>query len=204
VSDVLLVIDVVNSFRHEDGDSLLASFRSRLAGMSETLAQARARDLPVMYVNDAHGDWTGDAPAFVRRAIEAGEGGEVVQALAPLAHERFLFKPRYSAFDHTPLALILEGEQVDRVLIAGAATEGCIVQSAIDARELGLKATILERACATANQNLERVALAYAREVGGVYVSESLDDAVDHSSADGSFGSAGPTGPAADVVLSAS
>jgi nicotinamidase-related amidase len=179
VNDVLLVIDVVNSFRHEDGDRLLASFRSRLAGFSEALAQARGGDVPVIYVNDADGDWTGDAPGLVRRAVEAGKGPDVVEALAPLAHERFLFKPRYSAFDHTPLALVLEDEQVDRVLLAGAATEGCVVQSAIDAREQGFKATILRRACATADESLERVALAYASEVGGVYVAESLEEAID-------------------------
>jgi hypothetical protein len=39
-------------------------------------------------------------------------------------------------------------------------------QSAIDARELGLKATILGPACATADDELERIALAYAAEVG--------------------------------------
>jgi nicotinamidase-related amidase len=167
------------------GARLLASFRSRLAGFTEALAQARAQDLPVIYVNDAHGDWAGDAPSFVRQAIEVGEGADVVEALAPLAHERFLFKPRYSAFDHTPLALILEADHVDRILLAGAATEGCVVQSAIDARELGFKATILGQACATTNEKLERVALAYASDVGGVRVSASLDEAMARNSADG-------------------
>jgi nicotinamidase-related amidase len=177
VKDALLVIDVVNSFRHEDGGTLLASFRSRLAGMTETLAAARAADWPVIYVNDAQGDWRGDAPRFVRQAIDAGKGGDVVEALAPCLEERFVFKPRYSAFDHTPVELILEADRVERVLLAGAATEGCVVQSAIDARELGLKATIIGPACATADEELERIALAYAAEVGGIRIAASLDDA---------------------------
>ena len=88
-----------------------------------------------------------------------------------------MFKPRYSAFDHTPVELILEADRVERVLLAGAATEGCIVQSAIDARELGLKATILGPACATADYELEQIALAYAAEVGGVRIATRLDDA---------------------------
>jgi nicotinamidase-related amidase len=177
VKDALLLIDVVNSFRHEDGGSLLVSFRSRLAGMTEALARARAGDLSVIFVNDAQDDWTGDAPRFVRQAIEAGRGGDVVAALAPRVDERFVFKPRYSAFDHTPVELILEADRTERVLLAGAATEGCVVQSAIDARELGLKATILRPACATANEELERIALAYADEVGGVRIATRLDDA---------------------------
>jgi nicotinamidase-related amidase len=177
VKDALLVIDVVNSFRHEDGGSLLASVRSRLPAITEALAAARAANLPVIYVNDAQDDWRGDAPRFVRQAIEVGKGSDVVEALAPRVNECFVFKPRYSAFDHTPLELILEANRVDRVLLIGAATEGCVVQSAIDARELGLRATILRQACATADEDLERIALAYAAEVGGIRIATRLDDA---------------------------
>ena len=82
-----------------------------------------------------------------------------------------------SAFDHTPLTLILEEDRIDRVILVGAATEGCVVQTAIDARELGLKATIVDRACATADRELEQVAVDYARRVGGVYVVASLAEA---------------------------
>ena len=64
-----------------------------------------------------------------------------------------------------PIFLKLEGR---RVLLVGAATEGCIVQTAIDARELGLKASILVDACATTDPDLEAVALRYAESVVGV------------------------------------
>jgi nicotinamidase-related amidase len=177
MKDALLVVDVVNTFRHEDGDALLASFRQRLETMSSVRADARADSgLPVIYVNDAHGDWTGDAPRFVRQAIDDGEGGDVVGALAPGGEEPFLFKGRYSVFDSTPLALVLEALEVERVLLMGASTEGCIVQSAIDGRDLGLKVTILTGACATADKELERLALAYAERVGGVRLTTGLDD----------------------------
>jgi nicotinamidase-related amidase len=176
VNDALLVVDVVTTFRHDDGDALLASFRQRLETMTGALSGARAdRGLPLLYVNDAHGDWTGDAPAFVRRAIEEGEGGDVVEALAPRDGEPFLFKGRYSVFDSTPLALVLGSLEIERVLLMGASTEGCIVQSAIDGRELGLKVTILTEACATADESLEQVALAYAERVGGCRLAAGLD-----------------------------
>ncbi|HEY7692865.1 MAG TPA: isochorismatase family cysteine hydrolase [Gaiellaceae bacterium] len=157
---------------------MLASFRSRLPAMVETLEQARRDDeLPIVYANDALGDWRGDRPSFVRSAIDRGLGGDVVTALEPRPEERFLFKPRYSAFDRTPLALILEESEVERVVLLGAATESCVVQTAIDARELGLQATIVGPACATADPEVEQVALAYAARVGGVHVVSSLDDA---------------------------
>jgi nicotinamidase-related amidase len=81
-----------------------------------------------------------------------------------------LLKHRYSAFDHTALELLLEARGAERVLIVGATTEGCVVQTALDARERGLKATILADACATTNEELEKTALRYARDVGGIRI----------------------------------
>jgi nicotinamidase-related amidase len=178
LTDALLVVDVVNTFHHDDGEALLASFRARLPAMVAVLRSAREDGRPpIVYINDAFGDWRGDRPSFVRRAIDDGLGGDAVAALAPHAEERFLFKPRYSAFDRTPLALVLEEGAVEHVILVGAATEGCVVQSAIHARELGLKATIVAAACATADPELEEIALDYAVRVGGVHVVSSLDQA---------------------------
>jgi nicotinamidase-related amidase len=47
------------------------------------------------------------------------------------------------------------------------------VQTAIDAREHGLKATILADACATTDPTLEQIALRYAEDVGGIRVQRS-------------------------------
>lgn len=40
----------------------------------------------------------------------------------------------------------------------------------LDAREHGWKVTILASACATTDEELERLALAYAEQVGGIRV----------------------------------
>jgi nicotinamidase-related amidase len=168
--DALLVVDVLADFEHEDGDALLASFRERGSAMAEALAAAREVGIPVVYVNDDRDRWDSDAPSLAREAAE-GPGGDVVRALLPKAGDRVLLKHRYSAFDHTALDLLLGALHVERVLLAGAATEGCVVQTALDAREHGLKATILADACATTDPELEATALRYAEEVGGIRVS---------------------------------
>jgi hypothetical protein len=51
-------------------------------------------------------------------------GGALVREIAPRRDERFVFKPRYSAFDHTPLQLILDELGCERLLLAGMTTEG--------------------------------------------------------------------------------
>jgi len=169
VRDALLLVDVVNDFEHEDGERLLESFRARHGGFLRALGHARADGLTVVYANDSFGDWSGDGPALVRRALE-GRGSELVQAIAPDEDDRFVVKPRYSAFDHTPLALILHELEIERLLVGGMSTEGCVAQTTIDARERGFKVSVLAEACATVDERVERVALEYLEQVVGAFV----------------------------------
>ncbi|HET7807321.1 MAG TPA: isochorismatase family protein, partial [Gaiellaceae bacterium] len=71
---------------------------------------------------------------------------------------------------HTPLELILGELGVERLLLGGLSTEGCVAQTTIDARELGLKVTVLANACATVDEGVERVALEYLEQVAGAFV----------------------------------
>jgi nicotinamidase-related amidase len=169
VRDALLLVDVLNDFEHEDGEKLLESFRSRHDGFVAALERARADGLTVVYANDTYGDWRGNGPALVQRALE-GRGGELVEAIAPDEDDCFVVKPRYSAFDHTPLELILREREVERLLLGGMSTEGCVAQTAIDARELGFKITVLAKACATIDEGIEQVALEYLEQVVGAFL----------------------------------
>ena len=121
--DALLLVDILNDFEHEDGDRLLESFRERQPALVEAIERARAEDVPVVYANDNYGVWDGDAPGLIRRALQ-GRGGDLVEPVAPNEGETFVVKPRYSAFDHTPLELILRDLEVERLLLAGMSTEG--------------------------------------------------------------------------------
>jgi nicotinamidase-related amidase len=172
VRDAFVLVDVVQTFEHEDGEQLLKSFRSRHDGFVRALEQARAAGLPVIYANDNFGIWDGDAPRLVREALD-GPGGELVEALAPRAGETFVTKPRYSAFDHTPLELILRELEAERLLLGGLSTEGCVAQTAIGGRELGFKVTVLADACGTTDEAVEQVAFDYLERVAGAFVERS-------------------------------
>src|SRR5699024_9540540 len=116
VKDALLLVDLINRFDHDDGEKLLEHYREAVPAICRALEHARSSGIPVVYANDADAPWTSDAPGLVRAAIEEGLGGDAVAAIAPGAGEVFVLKPRYSAFDHTPLALILEEAGVERVV----------------------------------------------------------------------------------------
>ena len=173
MKDGLLIVDVFNNFDHEDGDDLRASFYERVPVMVEAIAAARSAEIPVVYVNDQLERWDADAPGLVRAALAVRPGGEVIAPLEPEPGDRFVLKPRYSAFDHTALALLLQELEIERILLIGSATEGCIVQTGIDAREAGFKVTIIADACATNDSGLAEVALRYAEEVGGMRIGDA-------------------------------
>ena len=163
------MIDVLDAFDHDDAQALLDSFRARGEAMARAIETARESGVPVIYVNDDRDRWDSDAPALAREATD-GPGGDVIRDLLPRPGDHVLLKHRYSAFDHTALELLLEAKETERVVVVGAATEGCVAQTALDAREHGLKATILADACATADAELEETALRYTRDVGGIRV----------------------------------
>ncbi len=169
MKDVLLVVDVLNDFEHEDGDKLLESFRERQPALVAALSSARERGIPVIYANDNYGVWDGDARAQVERA-RAGKGSDLIPDIAPKEGDRFIVKPRYSAFDHTPLELILRELETERILLVGMATEMCVTQTAILAREEDFKVTVLADACACIHEENERIALTYLERVAGVRV----------------------------------
>src|SRR5918998_1499842 len=120
MAKALLLVDVIKDFRHEDGGRLLASFRERHPALRRALEDARARGTPVVYANDDAGAWTSDAPELLRRAIETGEAGDLVSEVAPREGDAVVLKPRYSAFDSTPLETLLRERDVDEIVVAGA------------------------------------------------------------------------------------
>lgn len=176
MNDCLLAVDLFSDFAHEDGAKLLEQFRRRSDGVQKALAGARESGLPVVFANDASGVWDGDARALVERAL-AGSGGSLLRPLAPRPDDSFVVKPRYSAFDSTPLDFVLRELGVERLLLIGTATEMCVAQTAIDAREGGYKVTVLTKACVPVDEVDERIALAYLERVVGVRLVESFDDA---------------------------
>jgi nicotinamidase-related amidase len=165
VVEALVVLDVVTTFEHEDGDRLLESVRERAPALVSALRHARGR-IPVIYVNDAFGRWDGDAPGLCARA-KAGKGGDVVRTLLPRPDDLFLFKPDYSGFDGTALAYLLDDLAVTRLVLAGAATEMCVAQTGIGARAGGYQVTVLRDACATVDADAEQISLQYLEHVTG-------------------------------------
>jgi nicotinamidase-related amidase len=167
--DCLLLVDLFNDFAHEDGDALFACFEERFPRLLELIRTCRAERLPITYANDSYGLFDGERGSIIDRA-RGGPAGHLVDGISPIGEERFIVKPRYSAFDYTPLALILEELGIERIILAGMSTEGCVAQTAISAREEGFKVSVVAPACCTVDLELEKIALAYLEHVVGARI----------------------------------
>ena len=114
----------------------------------------------------------------MQRALD-GPGGDVLEAVVPRDEDAFVVKPRYSAFDLTPLELVLGDLDVERILLVGTAAEMCVTQTAIDARERCYKVTVITDACASVDPELEQTALRYLADVTGTWLAASIEEALE-------------------------
>jgi nicotinamidase-related amidase len=173
VTDALLLVDVLKDFRHEDGDALLESYRRRHSALVSLLEDARARDLPVVYANDRGRHAAPEA--VIREAIEEGKAGELVAEIAPADGEPVVLKDAYSAFEAAELRDVLAGLEIERILVAGAATEMCVFQTALDAQRAGFEVSVRGDASANVDDENERIALDYLERVLGLEVVRALE-----------------------------
>jgi len=128
----VLVIDMLNAYRHEDAESLVASVEDVIDPMAGLIAKARKRDdVDVIYVNDNYGDFAADHDDIVRSALE-GQRPDLVKPIVPDKDCRFLTKVRHSAFYATPLDYLLGRLETKRLILTGQVTEQCILYTALD------------------------------------------------------------------------
>ncbi|MGW6841223.1 isochorismatase family cysteine hydrolase [Streptomyces sp. NPDC054958] len=128
----LIVIDMLNSYEHQDAEALVPSVRDALPGMVALLKRARAEDSPVVYVNDNFGRWRSHHGEILQSAL-SGRHRDLVEPIAPDEDALFVVKARHSIFYETPLAYLLGQLEVRRVVLCGQVTEQCVLYSALDA-----------------------------------------------------------------------
>src|SRR5678816_1721525 len=139
----LLIMDMISDFEFEDGPKLYPA-ALRVAGRIQRLRQrAKARGIPVIYVNDNFGRWRSDLRELVEHcAQDQMLGSAVVRRLLPEHDDYFVLKPRHSGFFATPLETLLEHIRVQQVIVTGVSTNQCILFTANDAYVRGYRLAI--------------------------------------------------------------
>lgn len=130
---VVLVVDMMNTYEHEDADALASNVAEIVDPLSKLIFEARARDdVDLIYVNDNYGDFSVEFGDLVRNALN-GARPDLVEPIKPDDQCRFMTKVRHSAFYATSLAYLLNQLKPERLVLTGQVTEQCILYTALDA-----------------------------------------------------------------------
>lgn len=129
----LLVVDMLNAYRHPDAEKLAVSAASVIDPLAALITRARGRsDVAVIYVNDNYGDFTAQWDDIVHNARE-GAHPELVEPILPSRECLRVNKVRHSAFYSTGLNYLLKRLQTRRLILTGQVTEQCVLYTALDA-----------------------------------------------------------------------
>jgi nicotinamidase-related amidase len=160
VSDTaVLVIDMLNAYRHEDAELLVCNVADIIDPLADLIATARERDgVDLIYVNDNYGDFTAARDDIVRSALD-GARPDLIKPIVPDKDCRFLTKVRHSAFYSTPLGYLLGRLETKRLIVTGQVTEQCILYTALDAYVRHLPVVVPRDAVAHIDPDLARAAL---------------------------------------------
>lgn len=128
----ILIIDLLNTFDFDGGHALKEIVAEMVAPLRNFREQARAAEVPVIFVNDNYGRWHDEPSQLIAFAIE-GKGGDVIRQLAPEQDDYFVIKPESSGFYATTLPALLPRLGVSRLVMIGVAADICVLFTAADA-----------------------------------------------------------------------
>jgi nicotinamidase-related amidase len=177
--DALLLIDVVNDLEFRGGERVLPWAKQLVRPLRAVRAQARRIGLPVIYANDNFGLWHGSRDDVVRHCTRrSARGREVAVLLKPRSDDYFILKPRHSAFFATPLLPLLEHLRIERLILAGIATNLCVLSTAHDAAMHRYEMVVLSDCCAAESDFDHNVVLSQLKRFFHATVCRSSEIAV--------------------------
>ena len=165
----LIVIDMINTYGHEDAELLLPSAQRAVPVVAELLDRARKADVPVVYANDNFGSWRSHQGEIVDEALATAHS-DLVEPLRPDDDSLFVLKARHSVFYETPMSYLLWRLGVDHVVLTGQVTEQCVLYSALDAHIRHLEVTVPKDAVASIHPHLGSAALEMMERNMGAHI----------------------------------
>ena len=151
----LVLIDIQNDY-FPGGKWTLNGIESAADNAAKVLAAARAAGDLVVHVR--HEFPTADAPFLAA----GSEGAKIHPKVRSLEGEPVVLKHHVNSFRETDLKAILDRHGVEEVVICGAMSHMCVDAGVRSASDHGYKCIVVHDACATRDQEFERVVVAAA------------------------------------------
>ena len=161
---MLLLIDLINDFEFPRGDELYERAILAAPRIAQLKREAKAADIPVIYVNDNYGRWQSKFDDIVKHCLQYEvRGRPLVEQLLPESKDYFVLKPKHSGFYQTPLELLLKHLGAERLILTGVSTNSCVLFTANDAYMRDLKLVVPEDCVAACNSQEHKFAIEQIR-----------------------------------------
>lgn len=160
----LLIVDMINCFDFNGGEQLRPRAEAAAAAMLALREQMSRAGMPVIYVNDNFGEWHSEKSRLVERAMPDDGPASALSRLRPRDEDYFIIKPQFSGFYATNLPVLLPKLGVSRLIIAGIATDICVLFTAADAHMRDYALWVPQDAVAAADDDRGARALEIMRE----------------------------------------
>jgi nicotinamidase-related amidase len=151
----LLIIDMINDMEFEGGEEMIRHALPAARALVRLKTDAKATGIPVIYVNDNFGRWRSNFEHLIEHCLKDNvRGREMVKLLRPEENDYFVLKPKHSGFFHTPLQLLLQHLNVERLILTGITADICVLFSAYDAYMRDYKLHV-PRYCVASRRDVE-------------------------------------------------
>lgn len=177
MKQALIVIDMQNGFLNPESPLCIRDARATVPACARVIAACRSASVPVIFVNRAYRADGSDVErtryqvwAEGGRPLTPGSTGPISVENPPefcrRANDYEIVKPRYSAFFHTSLDLLLRRLGVDTVVLTGTTTPNCIRTTCYDAISLDYRVVVLEDCCSSNTEEIQRSNMRDMENVG--------------------------------------
>jgi nicotinamidase-related amidase len=162
----LILIDVINDMEFDSGEALLRNALPAARNLARLKQRVKDAGFSTIYVNDNFGKWRSDFRQQLDHVLDEGVRGEpIAKLLRPVKEDYFVLKPKHSGFYNTQLDLLIDYLHVKTVILAGFATDMCVLFTASDAYLRDLQIVVPPDCSASASREHHEQALDHMRRV---------------------------------------
>ena len=139
--EAILVLDMVKHYESKE------HVKKIVPTIQTVLKAARDSDTPVVYVCDMHRPTDKlyfELSGYEPHCLIGTSSGDVIEALKPEKPDLIVRKRNLSGFHATDLEITLRAMGVDRIILAGASTDGCILFTGVDGYQRYFRVTVLD------------------------------------------------------------
>ena len=159
----LLVIDMQNSFLHPDGENFYPDAPQVVEPVRRLIEAADKAGAVIVHVSEGHraGFKDFEQRRLPQHCIQGEFNAQFFEGFGPQgrAREITITKRRYSAFFGTDLALFLNEQDIDRVVLCGVKTNVCVRATATDAFGHGFEVVLAAEATNSNRRNLAEASI---------------------------------------------